>query len=69
MIDRIVYEDIIGYIHFSSEDDFFCKLEEVNDHVTFEGSSVRELKKSFIKAVKDYKVLFQLTAKNTNKSF
>lgn len=70
MINRLVYEDIIGSVHFSSADDiFFGKLEGVNDLVTFEGSSVRELKKSFIEAVKDYKVLCQQTGKNTNKSF
>ena len=52
MIDRLVYEDIIGSVHFSSADDiFFGKLEGVNDLVTFEGSSVRELKKSFIEEV------------------
>lgn len=44
-------------------------MEGVNDLVTFEGSSVRELKKSFIEAVKDYKVLCQQAGKNTNKSF
>ena len=70
MIDRLVYEDIIGSVHFSSADDiFFGKLEGVNDLVTFEGSSVRELKKSFIEAVKDYKVLCQQSGENTNKSF
>jgi len=70
MIDRLVYEDIIGSVHFSSADDiFFFKLEGVNDLLTFEGSSVRELKKSFIEAVKAYKVLCQQTGKNTNKPF
>ena len=60
MIDRLVFEDVIGSVHFSSVDKtFFGKLEGVNDLITFEGSSVKELKKSFKEAVKDYKALNQ----------
>ena len=70
MIDRLVFEDVIGSVHFSSVDEtFFGKLEGVNDLITFEGSSVKELKKSFIEAVKDYKALCEQTGKNVNKSF
>ena len=62
MIDRLVFEDVIGSVHFSSVDEtFFGKLEGVNDLITFEGSSVKELKKSFIEAVKDYKALCEQT--------
>ncbi|HRI01881.1 MAG TPA: hypothetical protein PK006_12575 [Saprospiraceae bacterium] len=70
MIDRLDFEDVIGSVHFSSTDEtFFGKLEEVNDLVTFEGASVKELKKSFIDAVKDYKGLCEQTGKNISKSF
>ncbi|MBK8954265.1 MAG: type II toxin-antitoxin system HicB family antitoxin [Saprospiraceae bacterium] len=70
MIDKLVFEDVIGSVHYSSSDDiFFGKLEGVNDLVTFEGSSVKELKKSFIEAVKDYKKLCEQTGKNISKSF
>ena len=36
---------------------------------TFEGSSVKELKRSFIEAVKDYKELCEQTGKNFSKTF
>lgn len=58
MTDRLVYQDIIGSVHFSSEDEtFYGKLEGVPDLVTFEGNTVSELKKSFEEAVIDYKEL------------
>ena len=70
MLDRLVFESIIGSVHFSSSDEtFFGKLEGVNDLVTFEGSSVKELKRSFIEAVKDYKELCEQTGKNFSKTF
>lgn len=70
MIDRLIFEDIIGSVHFSAADNtFFGKLEGINDLVTFEGSSVSQLKKSFREAVKDYKALCEETGKNANKSF
>lgn len=70
MIDRLVFEDFIGSVHFSAVDDtFFGKLEGVNDLVTFEGSSVKELKKAFKEAILDYKLLCEQTGKNVNKSF
>ena len=70
MIDRLIFEDVIGSVHYSSVDEiFFGKLEGINDIVTFEGSSVKELKKSFKEAVLDYKALCQETGKNVNKSF
>ena len=60
MIDRLVFEDVIGSVHFSSIDEtFFGKLEGVNDLVTFEGENVKDLKKA----------LCEQTGKNVNKSF
>ena len=41
----------------------------VNDLVTFAGSSVKELKRSFIETVKDYKELCEQTGKNFSKTF
>jgi len=47
-IDVLTYKDFIGSVHFSSEDDvFFGKVEGVNDLITFEGDSVKELKNAF----------------------
>ena len=54
-MDRIRYKNFLGSVHFSAEDAvFYGKIEGVNDLVTFEGGSVKELKKAFIEAVEDY---------------
>lgn len=66
----MVYEDFIGSVHYSSKDEiFFGKLEGINDLVSFEGTSVAKLKKAFIEAVKDYKLLCKQTGKKTSRSF
>ena len=70
MIDRLIHEDFIGSVHFSAADEtFFGKIEGINDLVTFEGTTVKELKKSFIEAVNDYKALCKQTGADTFKSF
>jgi predicted HicB family RNase H-like nuclease len=70
MTDRLVFEDFIGSVHFSSSDDiFYGKLEGIPDLVTFEGSSVEELKKAFQEAVLDYKELCEKTGRNNKRSF
>ena len=70
MTDRMEYDGFIGSVHYSARDEtFFGKLEGVNDLVTFEGTTVKELQKSFVLAVKDYKALCVETGKETMKSF
>jgi len=47
-IDVLTYKGFTGSVHFSAEDDvFFGKVEGVNDLITFEGDSVKELKNAF----------------------
>jgi len=47
-IDVITYKGFIGSVHFSADDDvFFGKVEGINDLITFEGDSVKELKNAF----------------------
>ena len=49
------YKDYRGKVEFSDEDStFFGKILGINDLVTFEGSTVEELRNSFIEAVDDY---------------
>ena len=70
MIDRIRYKEFIGSVHFSAEDEvFFGKIEGVNDLVTFEGDTVKQIKKAFKEAVEDYIELCQETGKAVFKSF
>jgi predicted HicB family RNase H-like nuclease len=46
--DVLTYKGFTGSVHFSAQDDvFFGKVEEVNDLITFEGDSVKELKNAF----------------------
>ncbi len=53
--DYLEYKDFHGTVHFSNEDAvFFGKISGINDLITFEGSSVKELQKAFIEAVEDY---------------
>ena len=47
-IDVLTYKGFIGSVHFSAEDNvFFGKVEGINDLITFEGDSVKELKNAF----------------------
>jgi predicted HicB family RNase H-like nuclease len=53
--DVIEYKGFIGSVHFSEENDIlFGKIEEIDDLVTFEGASVKGLRKAFEEAVDDY---------------
>jgi len=47
-IDVLTYKGFIGSVRFSAQDEvFFGKVEGVNDLITFEGNSVKELKEAF----------------------
>jgi predicted HicB family RNase H-like nuclease len=55
MNEILSYKEYIASINFSSKDEFFFgKILGINDLVTFEGQTVKELKKSFKEAVDDY---------------
>ncbi|MBE3110023.1 MAG: type II toxin-antitoxin system HicB family antitoxin [Acidobacteria bacterium] len=68
--DVLQYENFIGSVHFSAEDDcFFGKIESIDDLVTFEGSDVNELKRSFREAVEDYIGLCRKAGKPVHKPY
>lgn len=55
MKNTLEYQGYQGVVEFSAEDGvFFGKLFGLNDLVTFEGQSVKELEKAFHEAVDDY---------------
>jgi len=55
MNDIIKHKNYYATVHFSTEDEvFYGKILGINDLVTFEGSSVKELKSAFKEAVEDY---------------
>ena len=54
-IDVLTYKGFIGSVRFSAQDDvFFGKIEGVNDLITFEGNSVKELKDAFYFVVDEH---------------
>ena len=55
MKDVLNYKGFIGSVHFSADDNvFFGKLEGINDLVTFEGETVKELTDAFHFVVEEY---------------
>ena len=55
MNDILRYKDYYAEVHFSSEDDvLYGKVIGINDLISFEAVSVKELKKAFREAVLDY---------------
>ena len=55
MNDVLTYKGYIGSVHFSADDNvFFGKLEGINDLITFEGETVRELKTAFCYMVDEH---------------
>lgn len=55
MNNALEYKGYYGIVEFSVDNStFFGKLFGINDLITFEGESVKELEKSFCNAVDDY---------------
>lgn len=55
MKNTIYYKGYYGSVEFSSEDDvFFGKIIGINDHITYEGDSVKALHHDFEEAVDEY---------------
>lgn len=70
MESNLTHKGYIGTVSFSADDEiFFGKVHGINDLVTFEGSSVKELKKSFKDAVDDYLETCVKLKKEPNKTF
>ncbi len=55
MNNILQYKNYYASVHFSAGDEvFYGKILGINDLVSFEGASVKELKKAFKDAVEDY---------------
>ena len=55
MSEILKYKDYLASVHFSAEDEVFHgKILGINDLISFEGTTVKELKKAFTEAVEDY---------------
>jgi predicted HicB family RNase H-like nuclease len=70
MINALQYKGYAGTIEFSADDDcFFGKIIGINDLVTFEGSSVEEIKTAFFEAVDDYLQMCREIGKEPDKAY
>ena len=70
MNDILQYKDYVASIHFSSVDEvFYGKILGIDDLISFEGASVKELKKSFQEAVEDYLETCKELGKDPNKTY
>lgn len=70
MKDLMIYKDYFGSVHYSAKDEvFYGKIEGINDSITYEGSSVSELKAAFEESVMDYLELRRLNGKEPEKIY
>ncbi|HQA60832.1 MAG TPA: type II toxin-antitoxin system HicB family antitoxin [Tepidanaerobacteraceae bacterium] len=70
MRDVMIYKGYLGSVHYSTKDEiFYGKIEGINDLITYEGSSVSELKAAFEEAVMDYLELCELNGKEPEKIY
>ncbi len=70
MKDILKHKDFMGSVHFNSEDEvFYGKIEGINDLITFEGKSVKEILASFKEAVDDYINICNISKKQVYKSY
>jgi predicted HicB family RNase H-like nuclease len=70
MKDILLYKEYLGSVHFNADDEiFYGKIEGIDDLISFEGSSVKELKKAFEDSVNDYLELCSKAGKKLEKSY
>lgn len=70
MSNYLKYKDYMATLEYSAEDEvFYGKLFGINDLVTFEGTSVKDIKTAFQEAVEDYVQTCKALNKNPEKTF
>ncbi|MBO9635866.1 MAG: type II toxin-antitoxin system HicB family antitoxin [Chitinophagaceae bacterium] len=70
MNELLQYKEYLASVHFNASDEvFFGKILGIDDLVSFEGSSVKELKKAFHDAVDDYIETCRQLGKEPNKTY
>ena len=70
MTDILEYKSYYAEVHFSGEDEiFYGKIIGINDLVSFEGTTVSELKKAFREAVDDYLATCEELGKDAEKTY
>ena len=70
MSNYLTYKGYLGTVNFDADDEaFHGKINGINDLITFEGQSVKELKKAFEEAVDDYLKTCQELGKQPDKTY
>jgi predicted HicB family RNase H-like nuclease len=70
MNDLLKYKDYFASVEYHAEDEvFYGKVLAITDLVSFEGASVKELKKAFKEAVEDYLEACQQLGKEPDKTY
>jgi predicted HicB family RNase H-like nuclease len=70
MSNSLEYKGYQGVVEFSADDNvFFGKIFGINDLVTFEGDSVKQLEKSFHEAVEDYLAICRKMGKEPERPY
>lgn len=68
-LNIVEHKEFIGSVNYNDADEcFYGKIEGINDLVTFEGSSVTQLKNAFKEAVDEYLMLCIEAGKEPNRS-
>jgi predicted HicB family RNase H-like nuclease len=70
MTDILKYKDYHASVHFSTDDElFYGRILGINDLISFEGASVKELKTAFEEAVEDYLETCEAVGKQPDKTY
>ncbi len=70
MSDYLKYKNYLGTVSFNADDElFYGKVYGLNDLITFQGTSVAELKEAFIASVEDYLKTCSRLGKEPDRSF
>jgi predicted HicB family RNase H-like nuclease len=70
MNDILEYKNYYATVHFSAEDEVFHgRIIGINDLVSFEGTTVPELKQAFHEAVEDYLATCKELGKEPEKTY
>ncbi len=69
-MNTLTYKDFVGSFNYIEEEEMlYGKLQGISDLVTFQGTSITEVKNAFIEAVDDYIELCKEVNKDPFKSF
>lgn len=69
-MNTLNHNGFIGTFNYIEDEDIlYGKIEGITDLVTFEGTSISEVKNAFIEAVEDYVFLCEVAGKEPLKSF